>query len=68
MDSLSALFFLFLIVFVALSTDDLNKKTASFSFSLQLSVVLALESVESVLTTEKLNDKSINLIETDFNK
>ena len=68
MDSLSALFFLFLIVFVALSTDDLNKRTASFSFSLQLSVVLALESVESVLTTEKLNDKSINLIETDFNK
>ena len=68
MDSLSALFFLFLIVFVALSTDDLNKKTASFSFSLQLSVVLALESVESVLTTEKLNDKLINLIETDFNK
>ena len=68
MDSLSALFFLFLIVFVALSTDDLNKRTASFSFSLQLSVVLALESVESVLTTEKLNDKSINLIETYFNK
>ena len=67
MDSLSACVFLFLIVFIALSTDVLNKRIASFSFSLQFSVELALPSVESILTTKQLNDIPINLMETDFN-
>ena len=65
MDSLSAGFF-FLIVFIALSTVILNKKIASLSFSLQFSVVLALPSFQSILTIKKLNDKLINLRETDF--
>ena len=65
MDSLSAGFF-FLIVFIALSTAILNKKIASLSFSLQFSVVLALPSFQSILTIKKLNDKLINLRETDF--
>ena len=67
MDSLSACVFLFFIVFIALSTDGLNKRIASFSFSLQFSVELALPSVESILTTKQLNDIPINLMETDFN-
>ena len=67
MDSLSARFFLFLIVFITLSTAGLNKKIASFSFSLQFPVVLALPSVECILTTKQLNEKAINLMETDFN-
>ena len=80
MDSLSARFFLFLIirfysffflfVFITLNTAGLNKMIASFSFSLQLSIVLALPSVESILTTKQLNDKLINLMKltltTDF--
>ena len=65
MDSLSAGFF-FLIVFIALSKAILNKKIASLSFSLQFSVVLALPSFQSILTIKKLNDKLINLRETDF--
>ena len=65
MDSLSA-GFSFLIVFIALSTAILNKKIASLSFSLQFSVVLALPSFQSILTIKKLNDKLINLRETDF--
>ena len=67
MDSLSACVSLFLIVFIALSTDGLNKRIASFSFSLQFSVELALPSVESILTTKQLNDIPISLMETDFN-
>ena len=67
MDYLSARFFLFLIVFITFSTAGLNKRIASFSFSLQFSIVLALPSVKSILTTKQLNDKLINLIETDFN-
>ena len=67
MDSLSVRFSLFLIVFIALSTAGLNKRIASFSFSLQVSVVLVLPSAESGLTTKQLNDKPINLMETVFN-
>ena len=70
MDPLSSRFFLFLIVFIALSTAGLNKRIRSFSFSLHFSVVIPLPSVESILTTKQLNERLINVMElslaTDF--
>lgn len=62
-----SMFFLFLILFIAFSTRSVNKKIASFSFSLQFSVIPALLSVEFNSTTKQLNDKTINLMKTEFN-
>ena len=48
MDSLSACFFLFLIVFIVLSTTGLNKGIAPFSFSFHFLVVLPVPRMHEI--------------------